>query len=357
MAPAHTASADARRCPCRAQRRGQWLVPLHHGFRHRLFGETYFQEGLFHQTEEMPIDRAVPRADVADGIRPRCCGRGRGGLEGPHPRRLRHLRRAAGAAAGRRGAADADHRRPVAGKARRLLRGAAGRAPRSPAGLRSRWRCRGAACARSRPISWSMRPGRFNPTATIPIAWCGRASRSASTISISPTARTSSRASPHSTPQARARGVFVLAGVSSFPVLTAAVVRQLAHGMARVDSDHRRHRAVALCQRRQNVIRAIASYAGKPVDVSAMAARRSAMPSSSSGATPSRRPAACRSDPSAFRWSMCRISRCCRSCGPVCASVWIGAGPGAGDSAPRAERVRLAGAAEAAALALCRSRR
>ena len=42
------------RCPCRAQRRRQWLVPLHHEFRHQLFGETYFQEGLFHQTEAMP---------------------------------------------------------------------------------------------------------------------------------------------------------------------------------------------------------------------------------------------------------------------------------------------------------------
>ena len=35
---------------------------------------------------------------------------------------------------------------------------------------------------------------------------------------------------------ARARGVFVLAGVSSFPVLTAAVVRRLARGMTRVDA-------------------------------------------------------------------------------------------------------------------------
>ncbi len=34
--------------------------------------------------------------------------------------------------------------------------------------------------------------------------------------------------------QARERGVFVLSGVSSFPVLTAAVTRRLSHGMARV---------------------------------------------------------------------------------------------------------------------------
>jgi hypothetical protein len=65
--------------------------------------------------------------------------------------------------------------------------------------------------------------------------------------------------------EARARGVFVLAGASSFPVLTAAVVRKLAHGMARVDSvtggiAPSPHANVGI-----NVIRAIASYAGKPV--------------------------------------------------------------------------------------------
>jgi saccharopine dehydrogenase-like NADP-dependent oxidoreductase len=36
--------------------------------------------------------------------------------------------------------------------------------------------------------------------------------------------------------QARERGVFVLGGASSFPVLTAAVVRRLARGMTRVDA-------------------------------------------------------------------------------------------------------------------------
>src|SRR5262249_6292535 len=64
---------------------------------------------------------------------------------------------------------------------------------------------------------------------------------------------------------ARARGVFVLAGVSSFPVLTAAVVRRLSAGMARVASiaggiAPSPHAEIAL-----NGIRATASYAGKPV--------------------------------------------------------------------------------------------
>src|SRR5258705_6589410 len=64
---------------------------------------------------------------------------------------------------------------------------------------------------------------------------------------------------------ARARGVFVLSGVSSCPVLTAAVVRRLSAGMARVESiaggiAPSPHADIGL-----NVIRPIASYAGQPV--------------------------------------------------------------------------------------------
>ena len=66
--------------------------------------------------------------------------------------------------------------------------------------------------------------------------------------------------------EAKARGVFVLSGVSSFPVLTAAVVRHLSGGMSRVDTVSggiapSPHANVGL-----NVIRAIASYAGKPIE-------------------------------------------------------------------------------------------
>lgn len=64
---------------------------------------------------------------------------------------------------------------------------------------------------------------------------------------------------------ARARAVFVLSGVSSCPVLTAAVVRRLAAGMASVQTiaggiAPSPHADIGL-----NVMRAIASYAGKPV--------------------------------------------------------------------------------------------
>jgi Domain of unknown function (DUF4166) len=65
--------------------------------------------------------------------------------------------------------------------------------------------------------------------------------------------------------EARARGLFVLAGVSSFPVLTAAVIRRLAHGMARIDTVTGGIAPSPYARVGLNVIRAIASYAGKPI--------------------------------------------------------------------------------------------
>lgn len=64
---------------------------------------------------------------------------------------------------------------------------------------------------------------------------------------------------------ARAAGVFVLSGVSSFPVLTAAVIRQLARGMQRVDAISAGIAPSPFAGVGENVIRAIASYAGQPV--------------------------------------------------------------------------------------------
>ncbi len=65
--------------------------------------------------------------------------------------------------------------------------------------------------------------------------------------------------------QARDRGLFVLAGVSSFPVLTAAVVRALSHDMVRVLDVTCGIAPSPYANVGLNVIRAIASYAGKPV--------------------------------------------------------------------------------------------
>jgi hypothetical protein len=67
--------------------------------------------------------------------------------------------------------------------------------------------------------------------------------------------------------QARAASVFCLAGVSSFPVLTAAVVRRLAHGMQRVESIRAGIAPSPFAGVGENVIRAIASYAGQRVEL------------------------------------------------------------------------------------------
>jgi Domain of unknown function (DUF4166)/Saccharopine dehydrogenase NADP binding domain len=64
---------------------------------------------------------------------------------------------------------------------------------------------------------------------------------------------------------ARARGVFVLSGVSSCPVLTAAVVRRLSTGMTSVEIVAGGIAPSPYADIGRNVIRAIASYAGMPV--------------------------------------------------------------------------------------------
>lgn len=66
---------------------------------------------------------------------------------------------------------------------------------------------------------------------------------------------------------AKAAGVMVLSGVSSFPVLTAAVVRRLSTGMARVDSIRGGIAPSPFAGVGENVVRAIASYAGRPVQL------------------------------------------------------------------------------------------
>ena len=64
---------------------------------------------------------------------------------------------------------------------------------------------------------------------------------------------------------ARAAGIYVLSGVSSFPVLTACVVRQLARDMDKVASITGGIAPSPYAGVGLNVIRAIAGYAGQPV--------------------------------------------------------------------------------------------
>jgi hypothetical protein len=63
--------------------------------------------------------------------------------------------------------------------------------------------------------------------------------------------------------EARERGVFILSGVSSFPVLTAAVLRRLAHGLTKLDTIAGGIAPSPYAGVGMNVIRAIASYSGK----------------------------------------------------------------------------------------------
>ena len=63
------------------------------------------------------------------------------------------------------------------------------------------------------------------------------------------------------------RGVFALAGVSSVPVLTAAVVRRLSRDMTRVDAVRAGIAPSPFAGLGLNVVRAIASYCGKPIEL------------------------------------------------------------------------------------------
>jgi hypothetical protein len=65
--------------------------------------------------------------------------------------------------------------------------------------------------------------------------------------------------------RAQEAGVYVLSGVSSFPVLTTAVVRRLSEGLTRIDDIAGGIAPSPFAGVGENVVRAIASYAGQPV--------------------------------------------------------------------------------------------
>ncbi len=111
---------------------------------------------------------------------------------------------------------------------------------------------------------------------------------------------------------AKARGIFVLTGASSFPVLTAAVVRHLSHDMARIETVTGGIAPSPYAGVGLNVVRAIASYAGAPLAIlrdgrttlshALVDARRFTI------APPGRLPLL----PRRFSLATCRICRCCR---------------------------------------------
>jgi len=65
--------------------------------------------------------------------------------------------------------------------------------------------------------------------------------------------------------EARAHGIFVLSGVSTCPVLTAAAVRDLAQGLARLDAVDAGISPSPYADVGPNVVQAIAAYAGRPI--------------------------------------------------------------------------------------------
>lgn len=84
--------------------------------------------------------------------------------------------------------------------------------------------------------------------------------------------------------QAKARGVFMLSGASSFPLLTAAVTRRLSAGMAHIEAISAGIAPSPCATLGLNVIRSIASYCGKP-----FALVRDGRPSVGYGLTETRR--------------------------------------------------------------------
>jgi len=65
--------------------------------------------------------------------------------------------------------------------------------------------------------------------------------------------------------RARAAGLYILSGVSSFPVLTAAVIRRLSNDMVAVTAIHGGIAPSPYAIVGENVMRAVAGYAGQPI--------------------------------------------------------------------------------------------
>jgi hypothetical protein len=126
---------------------------------------------------------------------------------------------------------------------------------------------------------------------------------------------------------ARAAGVHVLSGVSSFPVLTAAVVRRLSADMAQLRSIRGGIAPSPYAGVGMNVIRAIASYAGQAVSRTRGGRLCKGYPFTESMrfvvAVPGRMPLRC------TRFSLVDVPdlRALAREWPQASEVWIGAGP------------------------------
>lgn len=126
---------------------------------------------------------------------------------------------------------------------------------------------------------------------------------------------------------ARERGVFLLSGVSSFPVLTAAVCRRLAQGLVRVDAIRGGIAPSPYAGVGRNVIEAISSYAGKPVGLT-----RGGLPASGFGLTETMRftiapPGALPLERKLFSLVDVPDLKVLPDQWPGLKSIWMGAGP------------------------------
>ena len=126
---------------------------------------------------------------------------------------------------------------------------------------------------------------------------------------------------------ARAAGVYVLSGVSSFPVLTAAVVRRLSTDMAKVQSIRGGIAPSPYAGVGLNVIRAIASYAGQRIPLKRRGQTAAGYPFTELTqfviAVPGRVPLARK------RFSLVEVPdlRALAELWPQATDVWMGAGP------------------------------
>jgi Domain of unknown function (DUF4166)/Saccharopine dehydrogenase NADP binding domain len=127
--------------------------------------------------------------------------------------------------------------------------------------------------------------------------------------------------------QAKAANVFVLSGVSSFPVLTAAVVRRLEKDVPQIESIHAGIAPSPYAGVGLNVIRAIAGYAGQPTRLKRNGAFVNAYPFTESMlftvAVPGYRPLR------QIRFSLVDVPdlQALTQLWPNARHVWMGAGP------------------------------
>jgi hypothetical protein len=121
--------------------------------------------------------------------------------------------------------------------------------------------------------------------------------------------------------------VFALSGVSSFPVLTAAVVRRLARDLPEVETIRGGIAPSPFAGVGENVIRAIGSYAGQPVVLRRDGQTRPAIPSPTTCDIPSRRAAKCRWKNTLFSLVDVPDLRALAGLWPEAKTIWMGAGP------------------------------